>query len=246
MNDVSFGALAQAQESLALGKRKRETKDEATPGLNALRTQLRESTRNGPSKPPRITVSHRTSKHAPTVQSAKRPVSRKLTVFESSAARNPRDPRFDAAVMGGTGPSTYNATSKANKHYSFLSQYQDSEIAGLKAQIQKTKDVDLAAALKHQLMSMESKRRATETKALERSIRQSHRKQEKELIREGKKQIPYFLKNSEVKREIEAEKLKEMGRKQREKSENRKRKKVAGKEIKAIPSVRRSRVELDK
>ncbi|KAL9623339.1 MAG: hypothetical protein Q9160_002446 [Pyrenula sp. 1 TL-2023] len=242
LNDISFGALAQAQESFSLGKRKRETQDEARPGLDALRTQLRESTRKASSsttKSSQPPPSQRSSKHAPTVQSSKRPVTRTLTVFEPSAAQKSRDPRFDPAVMSSTGSSTYNATEKANKNYSFLAQYRDAEIRTLNTQIKKTRDPDLIAELKRQVMSMESKKRATEAKTLERSIRQQHRKKEKELIREGKKQKPYFLKDSEVRKEVEEERQKGMGSKQREKSEKRKRKKAAGKEIKAMPNNRR-------
>lgn len=244
INDVTFGALAKAQESLNIGKRERESGRESTPGLNALRSKLRGSLKDTPSKLSGIVQSKRGSKHAPVVQSSRRPVTRTLTVFEHSGVQKPRDPRFDVAVMRDSGGFTHSTTNKANENYSFLSQYQDLEIRRLRTQIKKTKDSDLAANIERQLMSMESKKRASETKVLEQSIRQNHRRKEKELIREGRKQTPYYLKDSDIKRKIEAERLKGMGRKQREKSDKRKRKKMAGKAIKTMPSGRRNHIEM--
>ena len=131
---------------------------------------------------------------------------------------------------------------KANKNYSFLSSYQASEILDLKAQIKKSKDPDVIATLKRQVMSLDSKMRAAEGQQRERDIVKRHKQKEKEAIKSGQKSKPYFLKRSDIKREALAEKFDSMGKKARDKAMKRKRKRVKGKESKGMPRVRRERV----
>jgi ribosomal RNA-processing protein 36 len=128
---------------------------------------------------------------------------------------------------------------KANKNYSFLSSYQASEILDLKAQIKKSKDPDVIATLKRQVMSLDSKMRAAEAQQRERDIVKRHKQKEKEAIKSGQKSKPYFLKRSDIKREALAEKFDSMGKKARDKAMERKRKRVKGKESKGMPRVRR-------
>ena len=56
---------------------------------------------------------------------------------------------------------------------------------------------------------------------------QEHKRKEKQLIKEGKKSQPYFLKKSELKKEVLKKKYESMGSKERAKAVERRRKKVA-------------------
>lgn len=182
----------------------------------------------------------RTSKHAPAVQSSRHAVSRRRDIFEPAGSLKSRDPRFDPTVTASNADAAAVAT--ANKNYSFLTSYQASEILGLKAQIQKSKDPDAIAGLKRQVMSLESKLRAAETQQRARDIVTRHKQNEKEAILSGHKSKPYFLKQSEIKREALAEKFEAMGKKARDKALERKRKRVKGKESKEMPRFRREGV----
>ena len=87
-------------------------------------------------------------------------------------------------------------------------------------------------------MSLESKIRAADAKQRENEILKRHKEKEKEAIRSGQKAKPYFLKKSDVKKEASAEKFNSMGKKARDKTSERKRKRVTGKESKGMPRVR--------
>ncbi|KAL9112707.1 MAG: hypothetical protein Q9227_003010 [Pyrenula ochraceoflavens] len=240
-DDVTFGALARAQDSINLGKRKRESDHghKNTHLEGTFRTQLREIVqRKRTTDPQTKRPSHRSSKHAPLVQSSKKPVSRTLSVFTEPSKPRSRDPRFDPAVMSSTHP----ATSHANKAYSFLNDYRASELAALKAQVRKTKDPSARAQLSKEIMSLESKSRAAQAKSQADEIRRNHRQKEQEMIREGKKTKPYYLKDSDVKRQVQAKQAEGMGAKQREKRERKRRKKEAGRMMKSMPGRRRENV----
>jgi ribosomal RNA-processing protein 36 len=186
------------------------------------------------------TAPGRSSKHAPAVQSSRHAVSRRRDIFDPPASLKSRDPRFDPTV---TGPNTdASALEKANKNYSFLTGYQASEILDLKAQIKKSKDPDVVATLKRQVMSLDSKIRASEVQQRERAIVRRHKQKEKEAIKAGRKSKPYFLKRSDIKKEALAEKFENMGKKARDKAMERRRKRVKAKESRRMPRFRRERV----
>jgi len=182
----------------------------------------------------------RSSKHAPAIQSSRHAVSRRRDIFEPSASRKSRDPRFDPAITARNTDAS--ALEKANKNYSFLVDYQASEILDLKAQIKKSKDPDVVAALKRQVMSLDSKIRASEAQQRERAIVRRHKQKEKEAIKAGRKSKPYFLKRSDIKKEALAEKFENMGKKARDKAMERRRKRVKAKESRGMPRFRRERV----
>lgn len=131
----------------------------------------------------------RTSKHAPAVMSSKKPVSRKREVL-APKKRVARDPRFDA-LSGG--PVDEN---QLKHNYAFLDQYRDSEMAELKTAIKKTKNEDDKAILKRKLLSMESQKKAKESKERREKVVKEHKKQEKEAVKEGK--TPFFLKKCKL------------------------------------------------
>ncbi|EER40390.1 conserved hypothetical protein [Histoplasma capsulatum H143] len=271
LNTISFGALAKAQA--ALGKRKRRTtsttditpkrtkvlsRQSPTPstssnkehdqgqGLSEFQKHLASNAKKPPQK-----LTHRTSKHAPTIQSSRHAVSRKRTILEPLAVPKPRDPRFDSVVLSHStngDPSTAaNADIHARNNYAFLNHYRTDEIAELRKQVsalqtkkKKTeRDDHEIVRLKREITSMSDRQRAFERKEMEREVLVQHRRREKELIREGKKSQPYFLKKGEVKREVIAKRFTEMSGKEKQRALERRRKKVAGKERKEMPWGRR-------
>jgi ribosomal RNA-processing protein 36 len=127
----------------------------------------------------------RSSKHAPTVQSSKRMVSRKRKVVD---VKKPvfRDPRFDN--MGGVVPDE----NIMGNRYSFLNDYRASEIAELRTTVKKSKNEGEKERLKKKLLSMESQQKTREAKEQQQDILRDHKKKEKELIKQGKQ--PFFLK----------------------------------------------------
>jgi ribosomal RNA-processing protein 36 len=127
----------------------------------------------------------RSSKHAPRVQSSKRAVTRKRTAVEVPKAVS-RDPRFDQ--LSGIGPNEHTLKNR----YSFLDDYRKSEIADLRASLKKCKNEGEKAQLRRQLLSMESQQKARERKDKEQEVVQKHKKQEKELVKDGKQ--PFYLK----------------------------------------------------
>ncbi|EKG11217.1 hypothetical protein MPH_11688 [Macrophomina phaseolina MS6] len=266
LSKVSFGALAKAQDALTKHKnnkkRKRDSDHTADQEdkLQALRERLRQlkqakAAGNGSKTPSKKTKSSddglsdpatdssssdqedsgkkaksRSSKHAPAVMSSKKPVSRKREVL-APKKRVARDPRFDPLA----GPVDSNML----KHnYSFLDQYRDSEMAELKATIKKTKNEEDKEILKKKLLSMESQKKAKESKERYEKIVKEHKKQEKEAVKQGK--TPFFLKKSEVKKRALVDQFSSMKGKQRERLIERRRKKATAKERKNMPDARRT------
>ena len=226
---MSFGALANAQESL--GKRKRSSD---STGLLHQRKAPRldgfpeAQERKDGKKDTRDFA--RSSKHAPAELSSKKAVSRKREVVPTHRL-DIRDPRFEAL----SGPLV---EAKLKKNYAFLDQYRDSEIAELKSAIRTTKDLESKEKLKRALLSMESKKKTQLAKDKEQEILRGHRKKEKELIEKGKK--PFYLKKGEQKQLALVARFESMKGKQVDKVIERRRKKKAQRERRGMPEERRS------
>jgi ribosomal RNA-processing protein 36 len=237
LKSLSFGALLEAQEKFRPERRKRKLPVDFDNGNeNPENVKAQPSPKDvarGYSRPKQA----RSSKHAPTVLSSTQQVSRKRDVFEPSRSTKSRDPRFDPTVQA----SNYdrNAVEKANKNYSFLTSYQAAEILEIKSQIKKTKDPNAAEDLKRQVLAIENKIRSARAKERARDIVKQHKQAEKDLIKTGQKTKPYYLKDSEVKKRAENERLEGMGKKARDKALERKRKREKSKEAKHMPRVRR-------
>ncbi|KAF7718670.1 Uncharacterized protein PECH_001448 [Penicillium ucsense] len=259
LSNISFGALAKAQASMGPKKRKDKTStslesehtstasplDDIRAKIRAAREQKREAAAkalgtstaaNGSSSTSREKKA-RSSKHAPMVQSSKYAVSRKRVIVEPSATPKARDPRFDAAVMGHSGKGTN--TQASEKAYSFLEDYRASELRDLKRQMAQTKNPEAKEALKRQIRSATDQQKARENKKREEAVIAEHKKKEKEAIRDGKKSTPYFLKKSDLKKQVMQKKYEEMGSRDRAKALERRRKKLASKERKEMPMERR-------
>ncbi|CAG8896438.1 unnamed protein product [Penicillium egyptiacum] len=240
--DISFGALAKAQASMREKNRKdkRTPKDDsAASTLDDIRTKLREAREQkleAAAKSKSKEKKSRSSKHAPMELSSKRAVTRKRTAVELPPAPRSRDPRFDAAVMGHSGVGKHPHGGKA---YAFLDEYRASELNDLKDQMRKTKNLQQKEKLKGEIRRMQDKLRSAQNKKREAEVQAEHKKREKQLIRDGKKASPYYLKNSELQNKVRERKYEEMGSRERAKALERRRRKMASKERKEMPWERR-------
>lgn len=225
LSAVSFGALARAQASLPPSERKSKTSK-----TSETKTTPEETPKEAPIRKHKTREDmKRSSKHAPQEQSSRRAVSRFREIIPDPR-RKFRDPRFDPLV-GKTDEE------KANKAYAFLDEYRDSEMADLKVQIKKTKDYATKEALKRELMSMESKKKARKRKEDEENLVKEHRMKEKELVAQGK--TPFYLKKSEQKKKLLMDRYAGMSKGQVDRAIERKRKKVAGQEKKEMDFLQR-------
>lgn len=252
LNNISFGALAKAQSSFGPKKAKRTkyatTEDDdnddegqtASTPLDDIRARIREARdqkREASSQKSKSQDEQkRTSKHAPTVQSTRHAVSRRRTIIEPPAISKSRDPRFDPTVVG---KNSRMPAAAADTAYSFLDDYRAAELNELKEKLAKTKDSEQKESLKGAVRSATDRLRETENRRREQKILAGHKRREKELIREGKKSNPYYMKKSDVKKEMLMQKYNEMSSKDRAKALERRRKKVASKERQQMPGERR-------
>ncbi|PYH48237.1 putative pre-rRNA processing protein [Aspergillus saccharolyticus JOP 1030-1] len=252
LGSISFGALAKAQASLG-PKAKRalrasKSTDEASAAsspLDDIRARIREAReqkRQGLSKSKDSEKLSRSSKHAPMVQSSKYAVSRKRTVVEPPSIPKSRDPRFDPTVTSQGGRGNVQGAKDA---YAFLDEYRADELKELKAQYAKAKNPVQKEALKREIRSTQDRLRAMENRKREREILAEHKKKEKQLIREGKKSNPYYMKKSELKKQVLLQKYENMNSKDRTKALERRRKKTAAKERKEMPMERRALADDD-
>ncbi|KAH7321443.1 hypothetical protein BKA65DRAFT_80782 [Rhexocercosporidium sp. MPI-PUGE-AT-0058] len=221
---ISFGALAKAQASLEPGRKKKATKNKH--GDNWENNEALE--RKAGRKDHRDF--NRSSKHAPTEISSKKAVSRKREVVPV-VKRAYRDPRFEA--IGG--PIDEARVSKA---YAFLDNYREDEMKELRTAIKNCKDEDAKEKLKRALLSMESKKKAQLRKNKEQEILDRHRREEKELVKQGKQ--PFYLKKAEQKKRVLLDTFGELKGKQLDHVMERRRKKVEGREKKKMPFARRN------
>ena len=84
---------------------------------------------------------------------------------------------------------------------------------------------------------MESRKKAQAKKDKEQEILDKHKKEEKELVKQGKK--PFYLKKAEQKKRVLLDQYGDLKGKQLDHVIERRRKKVEGKEKKNLPYARR-------
>lgn len=262
LRHISFGALAEAQDSLeAQQTRGHRSVDRQTAfgeeKATILRARLAELRRvkASSSKPAASTKSdssddeensgHRTSKHAPASQSSKYAVSRYRPVLPlSSNPQNVRDPRF-SSVSTNAGLDE----DRLRKQYGFLSAYRNTELSELKAAFGAIKakakkrksgqmtniEMEEVEQLKRQINSIENKKKSEEKKERERDIVRRHRKQEREQIKLGKK--PFYLKRGEAKKQAEQQKWDSLKGRDQKKLQERREKKQSQKQRRAGTSL---------
>jgi ribosomal RNA-processing protein 36 len=181
--------------------------------------------------------------------SSKRQVSRRREVVTPAAggsgsgrkaAQQPRDPRFDPLVTG-QAARTPADEDRARRAYAFLDEYRDDEIRRVRGAVRKARTPAEREELQRALMSMESRKKARDRRDKERAVVDEHRRREKELVREGKKARPFYLKKSEQKKRLLVDQFTGLSERQRDKAIEKKRKKIAGKEKKNLPMERRTR-----
>lgn len=233
---ISFGTLAKAQAKLSQSGRRKKKGDNSDNEEAEEEDDAPRPREQGPKKekPP-----SRSSKHAPQEVSSKRPVSRKREIIPVKKVQY-RDPRFDPAVTGRS-VRTKADEDHVRKAYAFLDEYREDELRKLKGAIKKAKTPAEKEQLQRAYMSMESRKKARDKKDKERAVVEEHRRREKELVREGVKSKPFYLKKAEQKKQLLTEQFSSLSEKQREKAIEKKRKKIAGKEKKAMPMERRAR-----
>lgn len=253
INNISFGALAKAQSSLPKKQKQKhavqqdESSEPQPSPLDDIRARIQEAREQkrqaqAVAKPTKPTKDHdkdekkRTSKHAPMVQSSKHAVTRRRTVIEPPAVPRTRDPRFDPTVVGKHGRMDAAASESA---YGFLNEYRASELRDLKEQLKRTKNAEQKEELKRAVRSATDRMREVENRRREQRILAEHKRSEKELIREGKKSMPYYMKKSDLKKEVLLRKYNEMNSKDRAKALERRRKKMSSKERLQMPAERR-------
>lgn len=178
----------------------------------------------------------RSSKHAPTIQSSKKAVTRKREVIDTPKIRS-RDPRFDP--LTGAAPDR----EKLNKKYAFVAEYQASELSSLKSLLKdrhasRTMTESEREDLKRKIASMESKAKAQQNTDRVREIEREHKKRERDAVGQGKK--PFFLKKSEVKKQALVKKFEGMKGRERERAVERRRKKLSQRERRSMPDMRRN------
>ena len=267
LSNVSFGALKQAQDALSSKKRKRSSDEptDQEDKLEALRKRMKQirdakaaeapltATTKYPKQSSRPTDStadsasdsgsapsevdapskSRTSKYAPRAQSTKHQVTRKRAAIALPKS-TVRDPRFDAFHST---TSTLPPGTNTDKAYSFLRDYQKSEIAELKTAMRATKVDEDKVILRRKIVSMENRIKSQEAKEREQAVVSAHRKEERGRVEQGKQ--PYYLKTKEVKERALVERFKGMKGKEREKIVEKRRKKEGQKERKRMPEGRR-------
>ncbi len=239
MGDISFGALAKAQE--VLGKRKRDGTATDPGKLRESPEKLRRMTgatlggdKGGEAAERRAGKKDtrdfsRPSKHAPAEMSSKKAVSRKREIVPT-IKREYRDPRFEG--LSGVLDET-----KIRKTYAFLEDYREDEMKLLKEEIRKSQDAERKETLKRTLLSMESRKKAQQAKDKQQEIIRNHRAKEKELVKQGKK--PFYLKKTEQKKLALIDKFSGLKGKQLDRAMERKRKKTTQKDRKHMPEERR-------
>ncbi|KAF7941391.1 hypothetical protein BELL_0478g00050 [Botrytis elliptica] len=222
---ISFGALAKAQAT-APKPSKRDSKN--LKKSNGDGWEDNEATERKAGKKDQRDFT-RSSKNAPTEISSKKAVSRRREVVPVKK-REIRDPRFEPT----NGPVDMQ---KIEKNYDFLVDYREDEMKKLKETIRKTKDEDEKEKLKRELLRMESRKKTDARKRKAREVLDKHRKEEKQLVKEGK--TPYYLKKAEQKKRVLLDTFGELKGKQLDRVIERRRKKVEGKEKKNMPRARR-------
>ncbi|MBE3111842.1 MAG: hypothetical protein IMZ46_15280 [Acidobacteria bacterium] len=224
---ISFGDLAKAHA--AISKKSKKSAPSVAPTKVIPAKKPAPAPAPAPSNATRAKPKKR-SKNAPTEVTSKKPVSRRRDIISDTRPKA-RDPRFDA-VDGEVDDSRF------RKAYAFLDGYRDDEIKQLRGEIKKTKDEYAKEELKRELKVLENKRVTDKKKAERDKVLEKHKREEKELVRQGK--TPFYLKEAEQKKRVLTERFQDMGKGQAEKVIIKRRKKEAVKDRMELEEVQRA------
>ncbi|AGO10948.1 AaceriAFR557Cp [[Ashbya] aceris (nom. inval.)] len=175
--------------------------------------------------------SGRRHKHAPSEQSAKRPVSKVRQIPGLEAARREEplpDIRFDKSL------GRAEDLAKVRNNYKFLDAYREKEIGELSALLADKKFLRKASErevqeLQQRLTSMRSRLQTVQNRDTERQVLRDYERS----INQGNK-TKFHLKKSEQKKVVQKWKFDHMKARQRDKVMERKRKKQRGKEFRSF------------
>lgn len=262
LENVSFGALKQAQDALSRKRKRNEEPDaDKDEKLEKIRERLREIKKRKASeeetKPKRKESSKKSNRkdagadddQGSASESDSGPeevgaTSKHAPMAQSSRHQVSRKRQVVEVPKMKVRDPRFDAMQQRNAHtgnvekaYGFLQEYQADEIAQLKTAMKETKDPFQKDVLKRKIGSMENRIKAKAAKEREQEVLRRHRKEERQKVESGKN--PYYLKKSELKEQALVEKYKNMKGKDREKAIDKKRKKESQREIKRMPEARR-------
>ncbi|KAI5954445.1 RRP36 [Candida jiufengensis] len=228
MSKISFGALNKAQSKLQQQQRHQQDEDSEDEFFDDSDSD------SGPEETSSSNNSNKKrSKHAPTISSTKKPVSRVRDIPGLPSRRSQTlhtDIRFDAAYGKAD-------IQKARKNYAFLDEYRKQEISNME-NILKDRKSKLTEyekqEIQNQLQSLKSRMDTLKNKDLETSILKEYKQKQFQQVKDGKTLQPYFLKRGDKRKILQKAKYDSMKPKQREKAMERKRKKRLGKEFRQL------------
>ncbi|GAB5372055.1 hypothetical protein AAMO2058_001632900 [Amorphochlora amoebiformis] len=181
---------------------------------------------SNPGPKPRKRKHEKVDKNAPEELSSKKPVSRFRQIMQRKKFK-PRDPRFDENC-GALNPKMF------RKAYSFVDDIKSEELRVMNKMMKKTRSKNNKSALKDAINKHKQAKKMQELKEKEREIRQEWEQKEREMVGNGKKQ--YFLKKSDVKKIMLAEKYLQLKKEGRlDKAMAKRRKKNASKDHRWMP-----------
>ncbi|GAA5843293.1 hypothetical protein JCM9279_002053 [Rhodotorula babjevae] len=238
--EIPFTSLIKAQKQLKKqqGKNggKGKARDEDEDGPEEVSAGRHGRARKGKGKG-RAEHEGRSNKHAPTEMSAKRPVSRVRQVVETHTL-HARDPRFDA-LSGSVNPHLF------KQSYGFLADKQRAELDTMRKTAQQARrnralPEEEKERIDEALRRMENRDVTRKMKEREQEAMKSWKKEEQDKRAQGKK--AFYLKESERKKLFLKAKFDELSTDKRKlhKAIDKKRKKTAQKEKKAMPNMRPS------
>ncbi|GJN93505.1 hypothetical protein Rhopal_006562-T1 [Rhodotorula paludigena] len=240
--EIPFTSLLKAQKQLKQGGKNKgkgraaEQDDDEDEGSGARSGKGKKGGKGAKGRRGRAEIESRSNKHAPTEMSTKKPVSRLRQVVESQSALKARDPRFDA-LSGSVNPALF------KQSYGFLADQQRAELDTMRKTVAAAKrdrkvSQDERDRLEDALRRMENREVTRRNKEREQEAMRQWKKEEKDKQAQGKK--AFYLKESERKKLYLKAKFDELSTDKRKlhKAMDKKRKKTAQKEKKAMPNTR--------
>ncbi|KAI3645977.1 hypothetical protein MP228_008905 [Amoeboaphelidium protococcarum] len=145
----------------------------------------------------------RANKNAPMEVSSKYPVSRKRQVVDASFLpdHKARDPRFDAISTATVDDKDKHREELfARSSYSFIKDYQKSEMDMLIKQIKKERNPEEKERLNKVLSRLKSRLVEADRRERQQTLKREWKKSEENRVGDGQKQKQFYLKKSDIKK----------------------------------------------
>ncbi len=231
--NVSFSALSRSQQKSKAVKTPQQEDEDSSDGAFF--------EEDDDDEPEEETITKKRGKHAPREESTKfrhRRFGSQINEAKKSSLASRANPYGDIRFDPAYGPANFD---KTRKNYSFLDDYRKDEINSMKDLLKSKKGKNLSQykrqELETKIKSEGSRLETLKQRDFDKKVLEERSRKENELIKQGK--TPFFLKRSAKKELLLKEKFKTMKKSQIDKTISRKRKKVAGKELKQLPYHRR-------